>query len=298
MEKSITQKKEPTASEKLIQRLDARKVEFDVHRHGMAVDIYYKGVKINKTYEHSKDKIKGLHIIGMVKKEVHSMVRRRKFKIKNYEKPKPHLYDFYNVDAIREAIANKDEVVAIDISNCYWETMRQIGAISDYLFMKGMIDKDGKDVKDDYKFSRNASIGSLATNTVIEHHKNGEVIKKTKLKESRYKQINYEVIYSVHEIAKKVSNKLNGEVLLYLTDCFFVKKEHAETVCNILTALKYEYKTKRIWNIRMMANGGSHRILWHDGSQKNGELVNKEYSFSPYTQSHKLLTKKQLLTLA
>ncbi|MDE2233882.1 MAG: hypothetical protein KGJ90_07315, partial [Patescibacteria group bacterium] len=109
--------------EKIIEIWDNAKRTFEVRTHGSVTDIYENGEKCNFNGEHNK--IHGVHIFKVVSDELTKRIASGEYTMPTQViKPYPFCYSMYNPKALRKLKEN-DKVVAVDMSNCYWETAKK-----------------------------------------------------------------------------------------------------------------------------------------------------------------------------
>jgi hypothetical protein len=259
----------------IIDIMKEQKLTFKVQRRGSVTEIYYRGQKIN--YKARTNRMAGIHIINQVKKEVKARISDTAYTLPNISKPKPYFYDFYSLPNIMDAIEGKDEIVAIDINNAYWDTLHKIGAIGKICHRKGLYDSKNA-LRLDYKLARNASIGSLAAATYIEEYVNGELSGERQIVENPYRFINYQVVTTIFNMAADVARELDRDLLFFLSDCFFIKRQAIKKVTPIIKSAEYNWKCKTITGINLVKENSIHKLVWVDGGEP------KSYMFNPFSQ--------------
>jgi len=261
----------------LINHLKKHGRNFIVEKRGNTTQVLFNKCKL-KMITRSLEKPKtGFQITALFKKDF-----LKRFKLGDYclsdkiQNPQPYYYDFCN----KNIRFTHDEIYAIDIKNCYWETAYRLGMMSDKIYEYGLsLRYESEYEQEEIKTMRNACIGGLFTPTLIEHYRDGKMIDSKNI-DSKYAKAYFQVINTVYELSQKAIRGLNGNFLYFLTDCFFVKNGSVNSIVKCIQRAGYEYNVKSISLQKVEFNKAYKKIIWREG---NGN-EDKYYSFSKIQQ--------------
>lgn len=228
-----------------------------------------------------KEKDAGFHISRMVKADV------LKFNESNPNYGNGHsviISDIYpeiskaNMVGLKKNEGNM--IYSVDINDCYWDTAKKLGFISDLTYYKALQKKA-------WKTGRNASIGSLGKNLVVSKYVNGELVSSEIDKESRKLSIIRDNVVSyVHESFLTLLKQLGDDWLMYFTDCVYVPYNKILEVQEYFKALGYQSKVST-YDLDSV-NEKTGLVNWFDFKanlipkelRKKVDVVNKSYYFS------------------
>jgi hypothetical protein len=190
----------------------------------------------------SKDMIgKGFHLSRLVKKDVD------KWLDKNIDTLQKRNRDYkeqcFNVAAIENNL-NKF-LVSIDINDCYWQTIYNLGYITKNTYEMGLKKKE-------WKLGRNAAIGSLNKVEIITRYKNGQVmldesgrpIRIINRKDMTYQHVRHNIIGYVWDMFAALAEMLGDDFYMFLTDCVFTTYERKKEVEDFFAKYGYSCKSK------------------------------------------------------
>jgi hypothetical protein len=148
----------------LVSSLQKRNDEYYIRKQGSQKDVIVYGQE--HKFNFANNHIQGIHIVKALKDHLD-----KKFKIKHPDYDFNIPERFQNRDANLEVLKkNKGAVcIAIDIEDCYWDTMYNLGYIS-HLFWIDCLEKD------EWKIGRNIAVGSLRKTLTTTHFKGKEFL--------------------------------------------------------------------------------------------------------------------------
>lgn len=159
---------------------------------------------------------KGFHLSKMVKQDVADY-------LEEHGEVDSHGHDYmeqmFDLNNINRVVGKTDEsIVAIDINDCYWKTIYNLGYITNKTYLAGRRKKE-------WKLGRNASIGSLAKTKVVVPYENGKMVlsKKQTIKQPEgFVNVRSHVINHVYRMFEDLRHELGTHFFMFLTDCVFV----------------------------------------------------------------------------
>lgn len=211
-------------------------------------------------------KIKGLHLVQMVRSDVQKRVNEGLYTIKSNGDENIKTI-FMNPDFLRENEGKNG--MAVDFNSCYFTTGYLTGAISKRVFDSGYF-KNDMDLTADYKDARLIAIGSLGRNirrTIFD----GEQVK-TKIVKPPLAGVRIDIIKSVWDMALEIFEEMQGKIGMFLTDCFYILEEDQSKLIECIEKRKYQYKMDRIIFSKFMQGGSNaFKVSWDriDKKDKN-----------------------------
>lgn len=167
----------------------------------------------------------------------------------------------FNVHAIEKSIGN--QLVMIDINDCYWRTAYLLGYISEMSYIKGMKTKS-------WKVGRNACIGSLSKTKVITPFKGGEPqykLRKVVKPNPQYQYIRNHIIWEVYNLFNELFLQLGNTFYMFLTDCLVTEYDKLKEVQKFLNGKNYRCKHKPIEFLSV--DRVNKKISWLDFQSSN-----------------------------
>lgn len=220
----------------------------------------------------------GHHISRMVKRDINLWLSDPANTIEpNKRDYKEQLFNLGNI----ERVIGKS-VVMVDINDCYWSTIKNLGYITEDTYNSGLKKKE-------WKLGRNASIGSLAKISQVSPYKNG-VLEKNKAglvkSKNEYQYIRNHIISHVYKVFLELIDILGSDFFMFLTDCIVTTVYKRELVEKFLAKKGYKskYKTIEFTNLDIEKK----RVNWFDFSatvrDSNGIEIgkgkNKYYNYA------------------
>lgn len=229
----------------------------------------------------------GHHLSRMVKKDIDLWLTKNTIKPNNRDY-KEQLFNLGNIERVVG-----DAVILIDINDCYWTTIYNLGYITEKTFKSGLKKKE-------WKLGRNASIGSLAKVSQVTPYKNGSLDKnKGELVQSRkeHQYIRNHIIGHVYNVFLGLIKILGADFFMFLTDCIVTKIDKKRLVEDYLASHGYKSKYKVIEFTK--PDFVNKRINWHDftAARKDandvviGKGKDKYYNYA----NHQLVTTSSYL---
>ena len=267
--------------DKDLKTLQKKKGNFKVISSGLTRKIIfpkYKQETLKRLYygNSSKDKLPGVHMVSAVRRNIDSYLKKGGKVPKVKYNPKLVLY---NYDQINKVVNAKQPqlIYAIDINACFFRTAYNLKFINKDLFDKAWTKRK------EWKFGLLASIGSLNKQETIEEYKNGVLTKTNMNKEYRnkYSPFYWAVINEVAKVMMEIANTLNDKFYMWLTDCVYIDREHANKVEKILNKYNYQYKTFYI----EFESIDERVIKWHDFKEGGTKYINYNM-FLNYTKDY------------
>jgi hypothetical protein len=163
-------------------------------------------------------KPKGMHLIGMVKRDVDKLIKQDK--IPQIPAKKPYLTFIHHRHL--EFYGEGEEALAIDINHCYWRTAFLLG------FIEGSL----------------IAIGTLGKVLTIRKYKDG-IKNQEFVDDKEYKKYGgffWEVILKINELMLELWQVLKEDFLMFLTDCVVVDPKKKDVATAIME--KHGYSTK------------------------------------------------------
>ena len=206
--------------------------DFTVERSGSFIYLNWN----EKRYQYGPENhggVKGAHLSKMVRDDVDQLVT---------IKQDDPFYTHLDAPSVYVNQANLDATIGqyvcqIDMKNCYWKTALSEGIITKSTYLKGLRKKE-------WKVGRNASIGSLDKKKVITYYRNGEEVDSERVLMPRHcRYARQKVLQTVNAMAMGVIHDVckEGEFMMFVTDCFFVKPTAVQRVRDYLNEHGYDY---------------------------------------------------------
>ena len=167
----------------------------------------------------------------------------------------------FNVDAIERSLGN--QLVMVDINDCYWRTAYLLGYITEETYIKGMKTKA-------WKVGRNACIGSLSKSKVVTPYKNGEPQYKLRYvvkAKPEYQYIRNHIIWEVYNIFNELFMQFGNTFYMFLTDCLVTEYDKLKEVQKYLNGKNYRMKSKPIEFLSV--DRKEKKITWLDFQSSN-----------------------------
>ena len=163
----------------------------------------------------------GMHLCNLALRDLEKRLESGEY-VKKYENTDVPETVIFNTPVIKRCVEMQLQCVAIDISNCYWETAHNVGIIGDRLHRMGYNKVDA------YKKGRRAAIGSFNAEKITEKYVNGVLVWSTPDAERRrpYNFARVHVINHIFDMAVDICTEIPDAVAMFLTDCFFVHPEY------------------------------------------------------------------------
>jgi hypothetical protein len=219
-----------------IQFLIKSKTTFNAKVCGDMCNFYFPTIDKKTNYSTGKVFRKGSHLNKMVLREVRKRVDDGDYVLLPFKEDEATPVAFCDKEAIHRNM--NDKCYGVDINSCYWTTIYNIGAISEDLYQYGLKDSIPK-------LTRNSSIGSLGAYIRNIEVVDGE-IKKDKSRRRDLFPARVDVMKTVWALALEIHKELEGELLMFLTDCFFVSEAGLSKLYNVLERNNYDHKTEDI----------------------------------------------------
>ena len=237
--------------------LRSKELNFKVEMSGMSRIVHFLDGYGNTTRKRifygaeGDERIEGLEFVMMVRREIKKL-------IKEGQKPPVHVQGTkvvsFNIDNLKKAHREQEELFEIDLNACYWKTASNLGFISDDLFIKGW--KKRKSCK----LGLVASIGSLNKRTFVETYDFGKsqgLIEKTKDHDLR--PYYWAIINEVNRIMNESIKMLpKHHFMMWLTDCMYLKQSSKSIITDHFNSLGYEFKTNTCHISKVERN----RVYW------------------------------------
>lgn len=170
--------------------------------------------------------------------------------------PQNYQEQIFNINSIEGCIG--EQLVMIDINDCYWMTARRLGYITEQTFIKGLKLKQ-------WKIGRNACIGSLAKTTVITPFIDGVAsrLRRQVLRPDPKRQyIRNHIIGEVYELFTQIISEIQDDFFMFLTDCIVTRYSRLKDVQAHLTIRGYKFKHKPM-EFREVDRRAK-KITWYD----------------------------------
>lgn len=213
------------------------------------------GTDIKREFVKNFYKTKGLHIVAMTYNSVRERMESGLYVPKNtdierFDAPN----SFYNEDILLE-MSSGSEIIAVDINSCYFNTLFQLGAISEKVY-KAAFRK-----KSEYKDARNIAVGSLGRVGYITEYDGEKEMKGIERRNTAV--VRLDVIDTVYNRCLEIARALESDFLFFLTDCFFIRPSGLEKLKTLLDSHLYTYKTENIRLVGTEIVGREHfNIRW------------------------------------
>ena len=196
---------------------------------------------------------KGFHICKMVKSDVMKFIEDNP----DYEYTTKELIDrdlnHVNHDECVKSIGKS--VFAVDINDCYWDTIFKLGFITQKTYLNGLKKKE-------WKTGRNSSIGSLKKDEWVTEYKGSTIIeRKPAYNDPRVVAIRTEVRSYVHSMFKELMELLDNRYLMYFTDCLYVGEYKDALTCMKFFESKGYGSKINVYEIDKIENSA---VYWHD----------------------------------
>lgn len=213
--------------------------KYRVRIKGSTETLYYK----NHVYRYvnvSEHKDQGHHISRMVQRDIDKWLEKNGDHLPRYQDD--YLEQMFNISSIEKATGIPS--VAVDINDCYWDTIFMLGYITKRTWIAGKRKKS-------WKRGRNASIGALASPEYIKDYDKGKpVLGKRKKKyvpaKPEYQYIRNHVIGTVYRLFYGLYQQLGTNFYMFLTDCVFTDYSKLKDVEKYLRDNGYKFKHKTI----------------------------------------------------
>lgn len=199
------------------------------------------GADIKREFVKNYYKTKGLHIVAMTYNSVRERILSGEYVPKNTDTARidpPN--SFYNEDILLK-MSSGEEIIAVDINSCYFNTLFQLGAISEKVY------KSAFRKKSEYKDARNIAVGSLGRVGYITEYDGEKEMKGLERRDTAV--VRLDVIDTVYNRSLKIAKELGSDFLFFLTDCFFIRPQGLKLLKLLLDKHLYTYKVE---NIRLL----------------------------------------------
>lgn len=237
-----------------------------------------------------ESKGKGFHISKMVRKDIDTWLQSEENKKEIYKWKTPGKEQFYNLEAIESSIGQPS--LAIDINDCYWDTLYRLGYIRWETYIAGRRKKE-------WKTGRNASVGGLIkTETTFTYingkpHRDKKNVIRTPIE---YHHIRNHVITHVYNMFYRLYEEIGDKFYMFLTDCVYTSHDQKKRVDNFFKEAGYKTKSKPIDFIKV--DRENRRIWWHDyqyHKEKDaaGKLIITGADTYCFYGQHQLINSKQ-----
>lgn len=243
--------------------INARK-NFSIVQCGTVVNLVHESGDTYVFIDRNGLKGKGFHIVRPVKRDVESFIQLNP----DYDYGKYSLLGV-NLQKVNLPVAKKHEgnvMYAVDVDDCYWDTMYKRGFITQKTYLSGLKQKD-------WKVGRNASIGALDKTETISVYEKG-ILKDTKIidRSHEFTGIRAEIVGSVHEMFMQLIKELGDKYIMYFTDCVYVTDLEAADYCKQFFRAR-SYGSKLATYQLDQVDGNS--VYWYDFKKDKS----KSYTF-------------------
>jgi len=193
-------------------------------------------------YVETKEKIGGVHLIGMMRKAVE---KRQAEGFMPPEGLKEPIANLYQIDNIKKNIEEcPDEIISvIDLRSAYWTAAYRLGYISaDQYYINWH--------KEKWKGGMVASIGALNKSIYVDRYVDGVLIEKGKfLFRDEYKQnVRLHIVNHIHNLMRKCASLAGDSFFFIQTDAIAVAPEykHISAVFKAILDAGFVYSIKHI----------------------------------------------------
>lgn len=192
--------------------------------------------KVNTRYIAMGKRKEGMHICWMVSREIENRIKSGEYVLREYSERYNPPTVFYNSENIKKHLHK--EVIALDITSCYYTTAFVVGAIGQRVYDLG----NKKDRE--WKEARNTSIGSLGKKIWWDIHTPGQPVESVP-EPNRLRAARLHIMEAVAETAKDVFTECFPGWLMFLTDCFFLLPEQVPIAKRVLAEYGYNKTTEK-----------------------------------------------------
>jgi hypothetical protein len=227
-----------------------------------------------------KEKGAGFHISKMVKTDVANFIKNNPNYKDGYTLSVKDIYPQMSKANMVGLVKHKGNMIySVDINDCYWDTAKNLGFISDLTYYKGLQKKE-------WKMGRNASIGSLGKTLVVSEFIKGEMVSSEVDESAReFSIIRDRVVSHVHDLFLALLRQLGDDWLMYFTDCVYVSYNKIVEVQEYFEKHGYQSKVNSYDLDSVDVEKGF--VQWYDFKtnstpmhlRKEGAVVNKSYYF-------------------
>jgi hypothetical protein len=211
------------------------KSSFKVISYGTTKKIIYGKSKFLFSGIKGEKKPQGLHLIGMVKRDIDALITKNPDIIPSIPKKKPNITQI-NLKNI-EWFGTGVQALAIDVNHCYWRTAFLLGFITKQTYFKGI-------ERQEYKDGRLIAIGTLGKMLSVSKYENGikvaDYIDDTDY--LKYGGFFWKVLEKVYELYLDLQTTLKEDFLMFLTDCVVIDESKRDVATAIM--VKHGYSTK------------------------------------------------------
>jgi hypothetical protein len=214
--------------------------------------------------------VPGVHLAAMIKGHVKKRVENGDYVPINQDNNRVNVKTVcFNPENIKKLIDYP--CVSIDINACYWTTAHNIGVIDDKFYKYGIDNPD-------WKRARNIAIGSLGTIVTEKRYVDGQLISAVPIRRP-YNVVRLDIIDHVWETAQSMIKELKNDFCMYLTDCFYVKRDAEQKVFELLKEHGYTAKKEYVYFDDIQMDISSVYIV----SYSKG---NKESTYLEFNKNH------------
>ncbi len=232
--------------------LSRRGDRFDLISSGSSEKMVFEGKTYSQFTRKSFDD-NGFHLVAKVKKDVNVWLN----KIVSEEGVEPaltnadvmfkrnrdYMEQLFCLENIEKHIGQV--MIAIDINDCFWQTIYNQGVITKKTYEQGLLDEN-------WKIGRNASIGSLNKITTSTTYENGvaligddgKVVRDIKTRDLIYQHVRHNVVGAVCDITLELADALGDKFCMCLVDCVFTTTDKLDFVREFLSGYGYAVKFK------------------------------------------------------
>jgi hypothetical protein len=209
------------------------KSDFTVISYGTTKKIIYGEHKFLFSGLKGQKKPKGMHLVGLVRKDVDAYLKKNK--PLSIPEKKPYLTFIHHRHL--EFYGAGQEAVAIDINHCHWRTAYLIGFITETTYLKGLENTE-------YKEGRLIAIGTLGKILTIKKYAGGYKVSEDvdDREYLRYGGFFWAVISKVNELMVDLWLSLQEDFLMFLTDCVVIDPARKQDAIAIME--KHGYSAK------------------------------------------------------
>lgn len=238
------------------------KSSFKVISYGTTKKILYGKNKFLFSGIKGEKKPMGLHLIGMVKRDIDKLISENQDAIPKIPKKKPNLTQI-NVKNI-EWFGIGVQALSIDINHCYWRTAYLLGFITDETYYKGI-------ERQEYKDGRLIAIGTLGKMLSVSKYENG--LKVADYIDDRdylkYGGFFWAVLEKVYELMLDLQMTLKEDFLMFITDCVVIDESKRDVATAIM--VKHGYSTKE--NFITFTDINDKSVCWITDKGENKQIL-------------------------
>lgn len=211
--------------------------DFTVVSYGSTKKIIYGNHKFLFSGLKGQKKPQGMHLIGMVKRDIDALLKIQE--PLQIPQKKPYLTFIHHKHL--EFYGEGEEALAIDINHCYWRTAFLLGFITEETYLKGL-------ERTDYKEGRLIAIGTLAKILTIRKYKDGMKVEEyvDDKEYLKYGGFFWAVILKINELMIELWTSLKEDFLMFLTDCVVIDPRRKEDAIAIMEKHGYSCKDYKL----------------------------------------------------